>query len=131
MNERTVPDEFDTMLRDAFTDVAGATRPDPGLADLLIANTREGRPAVTSLTTRREAKRWALPLLAVASIAAVAVGIVVTAKLASDDHHSRPAHHSPVPSPKRTKPKPAALPHFRAADVDFADAQHGWALGDA
>jgi hypothetical protein len=129
MNERTVPDEFDTMLRDALTDVAGATRPDPGLADLLIANAREGRPAVTSLTTRREAKRWALPLLAVASIAAVVVGVLVSAKLASEDHHSRPAHHSPVPKPTVTKPTPPALPHFRAVDVEFTDAQHG-AAGD-
>jgi photosystem II stability/assembly factor-like uncharacterized protein len=129
MNERTVPDEFDAMLRDAFTDVSDATRPDPGLADLLIANAREGRPAITSLATRRDAKRWVLPLLAVASIAAVVVGIVAASKMAANDHHAPPGHSSPNPNPP--KPKPGALPHFRAADVSFSDAQHGWALGDA
>jgi photosystem II stability/assembly factor-like uncharacterized protein len=130
MNDRAVPDQFDTIVRDALADVARAAQPDPGLADLLIANAQEGRPAVTSLASHRAAKRWVAPLLAVASIVALAVGAAVLAKVVADHHHdARPLHRNTTPTPDA--PKPPALPHFHAADVYFSDLQHGWALGDA
>jgi hypothetical protein len=134
MNQRAVPDEFETdefdrLVRDAIADVAAAAHPDPGLAERLVAAPPDGRP-VANPAPRRRVKRWALPLLAAASVVGLAVGIAVVAKIAGEQHHSRPVHrNAPVPPP--TAPTPPARPHFRAADISFADAQHGWALGDA
>jgi hypothetical protein len=132
MTERTVPDEFDTILRTALDDVVRDTDPDPGLADMLIANSTAGRPVVVSLAARSRARRWAFPLLAVASVVVLAVGAVVVAHLATGDNRARPAHHSSAPAPTPVRPpQPAVVPHFRGYSVDFADATHGWALGAA
>lgn len=147
MNQRAVPDEFDTVLHRALTDVGGAVHPDPGLADQLLANARSGRPVVASLATRRKAARWVLPLLAAASIVALSIGIAV---VAGGRHHTPPLRQSTAPGPTgapttaapttgapttgvptSAAPKPTALPHFRAGSVYFSDARHGWALGDA
>lgn len=131
MTNRSAPEEFDVVLRAALTDVAGATQPDPDLADLLLANARSGRPAVTRLAAHRRSSRWMMPLIAVASIVAVAVGAVVVARVITDrGHKTPPAHHQtvPVPTPHLGPP---VVPHFDANDLYFSDAQHGWALGDA
>lgn len=129
-------DDFDTTLLRALEDVSQASRPAPDLADRLIANAREGRPAVVGLAGRRHAQRWTLPLLAAASIVALVVAGAVGSNLLADKHHPRPQHSntvvpSPSPSPSPTQVKPSVVPHFRAAGVSFSDGQHGWAIGDA
>ena len=133
MNNRPVSDEFDVIVRHALEDVSDAVRPERDLATRLITNAKEGRPAVVRRAARRQAKRWALPLLAAASIAILAAGGAIAANLLADDHHAQPQHSNsvPTPNPSPTVTKPPAVPHFRAADVYFSDAQHGWALGDA
>jgi hypothetical protein len=131
-------DDFDTTMLRALEDVSQATRPAPDLADRLIVNAREGRPAVVRLATRRHAQRWTMPLLAAASIVALVIAGAVSANLLADKHHSRPQHSNtlppkptPTPTPTPTQVKPSAVPHFRAAWVSFTDDQHGWAIGDA
>lgn len=116
------PDQFDAILRRTLDDVAAATQSPVGLADRLIADVPTAR--VIKFPRRG---RWTLPLLAAAVIVALAVAATLVATSGRNAHHVRPAHSTSVAPP----PRPAPVPHFRAADIAFSDQQHGWALGDA
>jgi hypothetical protein len=72
-----------------------------------------------------------MPLIAVASIVAVAVGAVVVTKVVADRDHAIPPTHHKTDQAKPPPLKPPVVPHFRANSVSFTDAQHGWALGDS
>ena len=116
-----IRDDFDTVLRSALTDAANATHPDPDLADRLVQATRPGRVRTWRRTT---------PLLAAAAVIALAVGIaaVVHAVSGAARHEDAPgAQRGADPACRR----PLPCPSFHAANLYFADAEHGWALGDA
>jgi len=127
-------DDFDAAVHRALGDVATAIRPDPGLADRLIANAR-GDDAVVRLDSRRPASRWIAPLLAAAAVVVLAVGGVTAVNLLADSN-TKPAHLPPTPNPRPTPtkpfvPEPSVVPHFHTYSMQFADPQHGWALGEA
>lgn len=126
MTNRSVSDEFEQMLRPALDDVVGAVDPPAGLAERLLAEVPAGRRPVTRLDGARRGRRFLLPLLAAASIIAIAVALALVANSSSSEHRIPPAHTKTA-----APPKPAALPHFRAGDIEFSDPRHGWALGDA
>lgn len=149
MSNRATADEFDATVRRTLDDVAAAARPDPALAERLIANARAGRTSVVSLDARRRAHRWMLPMLAAAAIAIVAVVATLASTSLSANGSHGPAHqptpvhkptpvhttpvHKPTPvhtTPVAPPPAPPVVPHFRASGLYFTDAQHGWALGD-
>lgn len=160
MPESPTPDEFDHDVRRALADVAAATNAEAGLADRLVVNARAGRPALVGLAARRRAKRWAMPLLAAAAVAVLALGGALVAHSLADGDHAPVLHHVPpqpsvsssmapsvassatslpTTSPATSSagssapappPQSAPVAHFRAVDVYFADARDGWALGD-
>ncbi len=116
-----IRDDFDTVLRSALTDAANATQPDPDLADRLVRATRPGRVRTW---------RWTTPLLAAAAVIALVVGIaaVVHADLRAARHQDSPGAQRGAGTALSSTP---ALTSFHAANLYFADAEHGWALGDA
>lgn len=126
MTNRPVSDDFDTILQSAFADITSAMQPRGDLADRLLDDVRKGRRPVTRLGAK-QSRRWAMPLLAAASIVAIAVAIVALANLGGHARHP----HPPINSVSVPPPKSPALPQFHAIDLYFADTQHGWALGDA
>jgi photosystem II stability/assembly factor-like uncharacterized protein len=125
MTNRPVSDEFETMLRHAFADVSDAVHSPAGLADRLVADIRADRRPAARIDGARRTKRWGLPLLAAASVVAIAGAVAIVANVRSNDRPTPPAHSTSVPAPR-----PPAVPHFHAADIYFSDLHHGWALGD-
>ncbi|MDT4940670.1 MAG: hypothetical protein QOJ34_759 [Pseudonocardiales bacterium] len=129
MSDRRPDDDFDAIVRSTLDQVRTAVRPDPRLADRLIANTTADRPAVVHLGSRR-ASRWMLPLLAAAAVVVLAVGAVAGAHLLADSDHRPPTHPRPTPT-KPFVPEPSVVPGFHAYAMNFLDEQHGWATGEA
>jgi photosystem II stability/assembly factor-like uncharacterized protein len=129
MSEHRPDDDFDATVQHTLGQVVAAVRPDPHLADRLVANVRGGSTTVVDLGARRRMSRVLPPLLAAAAIVILVVGGAVGMRVLSESNHKTARQPKPVHT-KPFVPVAPVVPHFRAVNLSFSDAQHGWAIGD-
>ncbi|MGN6607817.1 MAG: WD40/YVTN/BNR-like repeat-containing protein [Jatrophihabitans sp.] len=118
--------DLEHALRDTLVAAEHAAPVPPGLSERLLAGV-SARPSgrVVPFRPRSSVRRVLPPLLAAAAV----VAAVVTTVAVRTTAHQPPA--KPVPNPAPSLPTVPFPTGFQATNVDFSDATHGWAIGDA